>query len=286
MTHMRLNHTRPRSIAFRSMALAVTALAATAVLAACGSSDSVAPTMGEPMGQPMGEAPMAEAAMPAMDGSVSTDTSLQKSIITSGTMAVEVPDVVEATSDLRLIVAEANGQIDQDSESVNPEDPKDRISDLTIRVPADSFAAVTEQIEALGTVTSRSISRTDVSIQVVDVDARIAAIESSITRLKALIDQATTTADLIEAENALTNRQAELDSLRAQRAYLADQVGMSTLQVSLRWEETAESTNTAFVLLIVGLVLGVVIGLLAWLITALIRKSMPSSRSTPTSAPN
>lgn len=268
------------------MAMAITALAATAVLAACGSSDSAAPTMGEPMGQPMGEAPMAEAAMPAMDGSVSTNTSLEKSIITSGTMAVEVPDVVEATSDLRLIVAEANGQIDQDSESVNPEDPKDRVSDLTIRVPADSFAAVTEQIEALGTVTSRSISRTDVSIQVVDVDARIAAIESSITRLKALIDQATTTADLIEAENALTNRQAELDSLRAQRAYLADQVGMSTLQVSLRWEETAESTNTAFVLMIVGLVLGVVIGLLAWLITALIRKSLPGSSSTPTSARN
>ncbi|MFM8893961.1 MAG: DUF4349 domain-containing protein, partial [Actinomycetales bacterium] len=52
---------------------------------------------------------------------------------------------------------------------------------------------------------------------------------SSITRLQTLIDQATTTADLIEAEVALSDRQAELDSLRAQRAYLADQVGMSTL---------------------------------------------------------
>lgn len=224
---------------------------------------------------------MAEAAMPAMEGgAVGEDVALQKSVITSGTMAVEVPDVVKATSDLRLIVAEANGQIDQDSESVNPDEPADRIADLTIRVPADSFADVTERIEALGTVTSRSISRTDVTIQVVDVDARIAAIESSITRLQALINQATTTADLIEAENALTQRQAELDSLRAQRAYLADQVGMSTLQVSLRWQESAASSNTALWVLLIGLVLGLVIGLLAWLITALIRKSMPASKPT------
>jgi len=222
---------------------------------------------------------MAEA-MPAMDSAIApgpapgADAPMEKSIITSGTMALEVPDVVKATSDLRLIVAEAKGQIDQDSQSVNPDEPDDRIADLTIRVPADSFDSVTQRIEALGTVTSSSISRTDVSIQVVDVNARISAIESSITRLQTLIDQATTTADLIEAEVALSDRQAELDSLRAQRAYLADQVGMSTLQVSLRWEESADSgsVNTALILLVVGLVLGVVIGLLAWLITSLIRK--------------
>ncbi len=252
-------------------------LATGTILSACGSNSSDSAGMTGPMA----EAPMAEAAMPAMEGgAVGTDVALQKSIITSGTMAVEVPDVVKATSDLRLIVAEASGQIDQDSESVNPDEPADRIADLTIRVPADSFADVTDRIAALGTVTSRSISRTDVTIQVVDVDARLAAIESSMTRLQDLIDQATTTADLIEAENALTQRQAELDSLRAQRAYLADQVGMSTLQVSLRWQESAASSNTALWVLLIGLVLGVVVGLLAWLITALIRKSMPASKPT------
>jgi hypothetical protein len=218
--------------------------------------------------------------MPGMEDRVSgPGTAAEKSIITSGTMTVEVAEVVTATSDLRQIVAEAQGQIDQDSEYVDPDDPQDRVADLTIRVPADSFSAVSERIESLGTVTSRSISRSDVTIQVVDVDARIAAIESSMTRLQALIDQATTTADLIEAENALTQRQAELDSLRAQRAYLADQVGMSTLTVSLRWAESDESSNQAIIVLVVGLVLGVVIGLLAWLITFLIRKSVAPSKS-------
>ena len=264
----------------RPLAFALTGLVATALLAACaGSEQGTTAPVPEPMS-------VGEAAMPAMDGALAdTGITMEKSIITSGTMALEVADVAKATSELRLIVAEAKGQVDQDSETVNPDEPADRIADLTIRVPADSFTAVLEQIEGLGTVTSRSISRSDVTIQVVDVEARIKAIESSIARLESLIDQATSTADLIEAENALTDRQAELDSLRAQQAYLADQVGMSTLQVSLRWEESAGSSNDALVLLIVGLILGVGIGLLAWLITALIRRSLrPAPPASPTAS--
>lgn len=269
----------------RILSAALPLLIASTLLGACAASDQTEST---PMGAPMVDAAMPAmpemGEMPGMEDRVSgPGTAAEKSIITSGTMTVEVAEVVTATSDLRQIVAEAQGQIDQDSEYVNPDDPQDRVADLTIRVPADSFAAVSERIESLGTVTSRSISRSDVTIQVVDVDARIAAIESSMTRLQALIDQATTTADLIEAENALTQRQAELDSLRAQRAYLADQVGMSTLTVSLRWAESDESSNQAIIVLVVGLVLGVVIGLLAWLITYLIRKSVAPSKS-PASA--
>lgn len=269
---MSRSHTRP-------LAFALAGLVATALLAACAGSEQGATA---PMPEAMS---VGEAAMPAMDGQpAEAGTTMEKSIITSGTMALEVADVAKATSELRLIVADAKGQVDQDSETVNPDEPADRIADLTIRVPADSFTGVLEQIEGLGTVTSRSISRSDVTIQVVDVEARIKAIESSIVRLQSLIDQATSTADLIEAENALTDRQAELDSLRAQQAYLADQVGLSTLQVSLRWEESAGSSNDALVVLIVGLILGVGIGLLAWLITALIRRSLRPARPAPPAA--
>lgn len=257
----------------RPLGLILTGLATAVLLTACAASDQGASM---PVSEPMA---VGEAAMPAMDSALAdTGVTVEKSIITSGTMALEVSDVATSTSDLRLIVAEAQGQVDQDSETVNPDEPADRIADLTIRVPADSFAGVLERIEGLGVVTSRSISRSDVTIQVVDVEARIKAIEASIVRLQSLIAQATSTADLIEAENALTDRQAELDSLRAQQAYLADQVGMSTLQVSLRWEESAGTSNDAIVLLVVGLILGIGIGLLAWLITALIRRSLRPAR--------
>lgn len=56
---------------------------------------------------------------------------------------------------------------------------------------------------------------------------------TSIERFKQLISAATNTADLIAAETALAERQAELDSLNAQLKYLSDQVEMSVIYLSL-----------------------------------------------------
>jgi hypothetical protein len=55
-----------------------------------------------------------------------------------------------------------------------------------------------------------------------------------VTRLQALMDGAATTEALLAAEKALSERQAELESLQSQRALLADQVELSTLTVYLR----------------------------------------------------
>ena len=73
----------------------------------------------------------------------------------------------------------------------------------------------------------------DVTAQGADLDARIEALEVSIARLRQLLATAETTKDLIDIESELTARQAELDSLVAQRAVLSDQVAQSTLTVSI-----------------------------------------------------
>lgn len=259
--------TSSRARARLSVGLAGILIGAVA-LAGCGSSaDSAGVPMPEGvMAQPEGMMPPADAA------GGSAPAPVEKSVITTGGMSVQVADVAAAESKVRTIVQGVNGQIDQLSETVNPDEQQDRTANVTIRVPADQFVAVQDQIAALGTVTGRSISQTDVTIQVVDVNARIAALQASITRLQSLITQATSTASLIEAENALTARQSELDSLKSQQAYLNDQVGMSTLTIDLTWEGAGGSTNTALILLLVGLVVGIGIGLFVWLIVILVRR--------------
>jgi hypothetical protein len=54
-----------------------------------------------------------------------------------------------------------------------------------------------------------------------------------VARLQALMDGAATTEALLAAERALSERQAQLESLQSQRALLADQVELSTLSVHL-----------------------------------------------------
>ena len=67
----------------------------------------------------------------------------------------------------------------------------------------------------------------------VDLDARISALRTSVARLQSLMEGAATTEALLAAEDALSKRQQELESLQSQRALLADQVELSTLTVHL-----------------------------------------------------
>ncbi|PQM45786.1 hypothetical protein C1Y40_04045 [Mycobacterium talmoniae] len=104
----------------------------------------------------------------------------------------------------------------------------------------DEFLQDTKQ---LGDVTSVSLKHEDVTTGRVDLDARIAALQTSVDRLTALMKAATSTADLLQAEDALSKRQADLDSLRAQRTQLGDQISFATITVTVSAEAAAPSTG-------------------------------------------
>lgn len=104
---------------------------------------------------------------------------------------------------------------------------------ITVRVPADELTGAIDELSALGTVESSSITRQDVTEQAVDLRARIGALEASVERLTVLMGKAGSVGDLIAAETALSERQAELESYQAQLTSLESQVSLSSLTVSL-----------------------------------------------------
>jgi hypothetical protein len=77
----------------------------------------------------------------------------------------------------------------------------------------------------------------DVTAQRVDLDARIKALQTSVDRLLGIMRDAKDPDALINAENALSQRQADLDSLRAQRDQLGDQIQYSTIDVTFVAEQ-------------------------------------------------
>ena len=99
---------------------------------------------------------------------------------------------------------------------------------------AAELTGVLADLEELGEVADVSVSRSDVTGQAVDLDARISALRTSVARLQTLLDEAPSTEALLAAEGALSGRQEQLESLQSQRALLADQVELSTLTVQLR----------------------------------------------------
>lgn len=205
----------------------VTVLALLAGLAACssGGSDEAAEDGSGVAGE---GAPVEDAARSDAD----------RQVIVTGSLTVVVPDAIVAADSATRIVEAVGGRVDNRTDQA-PVDDEPATSWLTVRVPADALTDTLEELSDLGEVRDRSLTRSDVTLEVTDLDARIQALEVSVGRLQALVAQAGSVADLLEAESALTQRQAELDSLRAQRAYLAEQVALSTISLSLLPEATA-----------------------------------------------
>ncbi|MGY2128231.1 DUF4349 domain-containing protein [Blastococcus sp. SYSU DS0617] len=168
------------------------------------------------------------------EGGAAADSDRQ--VITTATASLVVDDPPDAAQRVSELVESAGGRVDERTEqaAAGDGDEESASADLVVRVPADELTDVLADLEDLGEVASVSVSRSDVTGKAVDLDARISALQTSVARLLALMDEAASTEALLSAEGALSSRQEQLESLQAQRALLADQVELSTLHVHLR----------------------------------------------------
>jgi hypothetical protein len=164
------------------------------------------------------------------------DATFKRDVITTGSMQMIVAEPAQVADRLVTAVTDAGGRVDSRSERSGSSSPT---VDLVLRIPADKLDGVLADAKKLGTVDSMSIGHNDVTSQRVDLDARIEALQTSVNRLLQLMGRAGNVADLLAAESALTQRQAELDSMRAQRATLGDQISYATINVSLSTKPAA-----------------------------------------------
>jgi Domain of unknown function (DUF4349) len=113
---------------------------------------------------------------------------------------------------------------------------------LSVQVPVEDYDKAIEAARATGDVVQMQQSSYDVGTQISDVDARITALEASLARLTALMDDAKDISDVIALEQAISQRQSELDSLRAQQRDLANQTAMSQISLTLMSPDDARQS--------------------------------------------
>lgn len=176
-----------------------------------------------------------------------------RKVITTGELNLTVESPTEAADEAVRIVEQSGGHIDQRTEQPPVKGDKGSAR-LTVRIPSAKLTATLDDLKALGTVQDSSISSQDVTAQARDLDARITALQTSVDRLLDLMSKATSTTDLITIESALSERQANLDALTAQKRSLDGQVELSTISVFLGSEADApiETPDTFFSGLIAG----------------------------------
>lgn len=206
-------------------ALLLSALALTGCAATGGSGDgSVTPGLSDP----------GVTAPEFADGTTTEagDGAVDRQVITTGWVSIVVDDPADAAAEAVRITESVGGRVDGRSE-IAPTDGDAGSATLTLRIPAEALTSTLDRLRELGDVREVSLNASDVTMQAQDLAARITALRASVDRLLALLPTATDTETLIALETALSERQAELESLQAQKRYLDDQVSMATITLSL-----------------------------------------------------
>jgi hypothetical protein len=159
-----------------------------------------------------------------------------RSVIKTGEVSLTRADLGAARRELGTLVDGLDGFVDSES---TRHDRRGDVAYVTavVRVPVSSFDAAMSGIRQLGRERHSDTRSKDVTREVIDVDERVETLQNSLNRLQDFQSDAEDIDDLIRFEDQITQRESELQSLRAQQAYLADQTSMSTITVEMSTPE-------------------------------------------------
>lgn len=105
---------------------------------------------------------------------------------------------------------------------------------LTVRLPAAKFDEAFAAVRAFGRVIAESRQADDVTEEFVDLGIRLDTARKSRDRLLEILQKADKVEDILKVEAELRRLTEEIERMEGRRKFLADQVALATLQVSLQ----------------------------------------------------
>jgi hypothetical protein len=176
---------------------------------------------------------------PAGSGDGPTTPQMERSVVSTGTISLAGEDVRATRREVQRVVDAQGGEVtDETSETDSEGDPA--YVRLVVRVPSAEFGETMSALEEVGVLRTSDRGSEDVTTEVIDTGVRVRAQEASLRRVELLLADARDLKDIIWIESRLTSRQAELDSLRSQQSWLADQTSLSTITVDISRQQVVE----------------------------------------------
>lgn len=154
----------------------------------------------------------------------------EQKIIRTADYSLEVTDLDKVQAELRALVNRHNGIIASSHQGGRQGDT--RYAYYTVRLPVAGYEAFLAGLEELGTVTGRSENASDVTMQYIDLEARIRNAERQEERLLSILDRAETVEDVLRVEQELARVRERLESMVAEFRYLRDRVDYCTVNIS------------------------------------------------------
>ena len=162
---------------------------------------------------------------------------VERLIIRSGSISMVIEDTRVTRLSIEEMVtemAEEGAYVVSSEEYGEGEESLPYIA-MAIRIPAARFDEAMDRLANLAVqVTARHESGQDVTEEYVDLEARLESLEAARQRLLEIMQDAQMTDELLKAEQQLTQRETEIESLKGRMQYLAQSARLASIQVELQ----------------------------------------------------
>ncbi|MYJ35755.1 MAG: DUF4349 domain-containing protein, partial [Acidimicrobiaceae bacterium] len=141
-----------------------------------------------------------------------TPADLGREIIYRAAIGVQADDVSAASNEAVAIVQGLGGIVFSQTTRTEPEP----WAEIVFKVLPADFSTALERLAGVGKLVDQSISADDVTERVVDLESRISTAETSVARLRRLLEEAVDLEDVAAIERQLLDRETTLEVLRGQ----------------------------------------------------------------------
>jgi hypothetical protein len=162
---------------------------------------------------------------------------IERLVIRNGSISMVVKDTRAAQQSIQQMVAEmaVEGAFVVSSEEQGGIEGGSPYITMAIRVPATRFDEVMDRLAKMAVdVRNRNESGQDVTEEYVDLQARLESLETARQRLLKIMEDARTTDELLKAEGQLTQREAEIESIKGRVQYLTQSARLSSIHIELQ----------------------------------------------------
>ncbi|MGE0000952.1 MAG: DUF4349 domain-containing protein [Fimbriimonadaceae bacterium] len=180
---------------------------------------------------------------PATMEAASNPIVAERAVIRTGELTVRVSDLNSVERKARSLVAGFGGFVEK--VTIGDRDAQVQRTSMTVRVPVAKFDQAMADFSALGKRLSSHESATDVTLQVVDLDARLKTLRAEEGSLQEMMKSARSVDASIRIHERLSTIRGEIESMDGQRRALARQAAMSTITLELEGDRIATAAGSA-----------------------------------------
>ncbi|MGD2250071.1 MAG: DUF4349 domain-containing protein [Candidatus Methanofastidiosia archaeon] len=162
-------------------------------------------------------------------------TPQEQKVIKTSYISLEVTDFYEAADTLGDLAEKYRGY----TSNVSAQKYEGRIiGTVTIRVPAEHFEDIVQDIGEIGELKEQNISLEDVTEEYIDLTARLENLKRQEERYREILDMATTVEDVLKVETQLERIRGDIESFQGRLNYLDNKIQYSVVQVQISEPET------------------------------------------------